>query len=262
MSSVNRDPLVVTEHDNSAVIGVAVSRKASEMALEGDNLTGGTNNASQSALLDLMRRFQKDFSSVCKENEASSTKGQKKLKEEIQEQDVRIQTLKTENTRLEEESEENKKLLMDHESKSLALALTQTEETKLILEKMNNMEAKYVSLKNSEQSIKHKSDEVDKMHSLMVKRMNESDSFETDLELLEGKMKLTEERALDKLREMQQNMEKTQKRYKDLEGFMSDNIETQKQIMQINSDQKKIQDELVVQFKRFEGEGKKKRKTQ
>jgi len=262
MSSVNRDPLVVTEHDNSAVIGVAVSRKASEMALEGDNLTGGTNNASQSALLDLMRRFQKDFSSVCKENEASSTKGQKKLKEEIQEQDVRIQTLKTENTRLEEESEENKKLLMDHESKSLALALTQTEETKLILEKMNNMEAKYVSLKNSEQSIKHKSDEVDKMHSLMVKRMNESDSFETDLELLEGKMKLTEERALDKLREMQQNMEKTQKRYKDLEGFMSDNIETQKQIMQMNSDQKKIQDELVVQFKRFEGEGKKKRKTQ
>jgi len=262
MSSVNRDPLVVTEHDNSAVIGVAVSRKASEMALEGDNLTGGTNNASQSALLDLMRRFQKDFSSVCKENEASSTKGQKKLKEEIQEQDVRIQTLKTENTRLEEESEENKKLLMDHESKSLALALTQTEETKLILEKMNNMEAKYVSLKNSEQSIKHKSDEVDKMHSFMVKRMNESDSFETDLELLEGKMKLTEERALDKLREMQQNMEKTQKRYKDLEGFMSDNIETQKQIMQMNSDQKKIQDELVVQFKRFEGEGKKKRKTQ
>ena len=259
---MNRDPLVVTEHDNSAVIGVAVSRKASEMALEGDNLTGGTNNASQSALLDLMRRFQKDFSSVCKENEASSTKGQKKLKEEIQEQDVRIQTLKTENTRLEEESEENKKLLMDHESKSLALALTQTEETKLILEKMNNMEAKYVSLKNSEQSIKHKSDEVDKMHSLMVKRMNESDSFETDLELLEGKMKLTEERALDKLREMQQNMEKTQKRYKDLEGFMSDNIETQKQIMQMNSDQKKIQDELVVQFKRFEGEGKKKRKTQ
>jgi len=262
MSSVNRNPPVVTENDNSAVISVGVSSGASEIALEGDILTGDTRNSSESTLLDLMRRFQNDFSSVCKENEASSTKGQKRLQGEIEKQEVTIKRLKTENTRLEAESEKNKTLLMDNESNSLSLALTQKEENRLISEKMTNMEAKYVTLQNSEQSIKHKSDEVDKMHSFMVKRMNEGDSFETDLELLEGKMKLTEERAIEKLREMQQNMEKTKKKYKDLEGYMSDNIETQKKIMKINSDQKRIQDELVIQFKSFGGEGKKKRKTQ
>jgi len=61
---------------------------------------------------------------------------------------------------------------------------------------------------------------------------------------------------------MRQNMDNTNKKYQDLKGYMLDNLETQSKIVEINSDQKTIQDELRSVITTLQSERKKKRKTE
>jgi len=76
----------------------------------------------------LTDRFQKDVSSVYEKKEAPSTNVQKKLRVQIQKQTGKIQTLQSEKTKIQQENGENKKLLLEHESKSTSQAKKQKQD--------------------------------------------------------------------------------------------------------------------------------------
>ena len=257
MSNVNHE----TTAAPAALIPEAHAIAGSEVELEGGMQTGSAKDSIESVLLGVMDRYRKEMS-VCKNTEASSTKDKKKLRGEIEKQSLKIKTLESERTRLDEENERNKTLLAENESKSTSLANIQSEKTKRMVTEMKNMKEEYLCLKREEDKVKHTRAEVQQMHDLMVEKTNKSNVFEANLELLEDKMRMTDKRGREKITEMKLNMETMTKKYHDLEGYMCDNIETQRKIMQINSDQKKIQEELKSLLKTGQGEGKKKRKTE
>ena len=110
--------------------------------------------------------------------------------------------MQSEKTKIQQENEENKKLLLEHASKSTSQAKKQKEKNDKMVTEIQNVKEEYVSLKKKEDNIKHKNAEVENMHSSMVETLKKSTSFEINVKLLEEMIRVTDKRCRE---EMTQN---------------------------------------------------------